>query len=65
MLFDVITAQWYEIQDLDVRECMPQLIGLSESVVMIYELQKQDEADDDRDQETKVKDEDQDMSSTS
>jgi len=51
------TNQWYEIQDLDVRECMPQLIGLSESVVMIYELQKQDKAE----SETQ----DQDMSASS
>ena len=31
------TGQWYEIQDLHVRETMPQLIGLSESYVLIYE----------------------------
>ena len=31
------TKQWYEIQDLDVREIMPQLIGLSESYLLIFE----------------------------
>lgn len=29
--------QWYEIQDLDVRETMPQLIGVSESYLLIFE----------------------------
>ena len=29
--------QWYEIQDLHVSETMPQLIGLSESLLCIYE----------------------------
>jgi U4/U6.U5 tri-snRNP-associated protein 2 len=29
--------QWYEIQDLHVTEIMPQLIGLSESYVLIFE----------------------------
>jgi U4/U6.U5 tri-snRNP-associated protein 2 len=28
--------QWYEIQDLHVSETMPQLIGLSESLITIY-----------------------------
>ncbi|KAJ1450549.1 hypothetical protein M885DRAFT_532212 [Pelagophyceae sp. CCMP2097] len=28
--------QWYEIQDLHVSETMPQLIGLSESLVLLY-----------------------------
>ena len=31
------TNQWYEIQDLHVEEIMPQLIGLSESFVLIFE----------------------------
>lgn len=30
------TEQWYEIQDLMVRETMPQLISLSESYIQIY-----------------------------
>ena len=29
--------QWYEIQDSDVRETMPQLIGVSESYLLIFE----------------------------
>lgn len=32
------TEQWYEIQDLMVRETMPQLISLSETYIQIYEL---------------------------
>ncbi|KAL8008509.1 putative Zinc finger, RING/FYVE/PHD-type, ubiquitinyl hydrolase, ubiquitin specific protease [Plasmopara halstedii] len=35
------TEQWYEIQDLHVQETMPQLIGVSESYLMIYERKKQ------------------------
>ena len=31
------TKQWYEIQDLVVKEIMPQLIGLSESYLLIFE----------------------------
>merc|ERR1712048_587055 len=31
------TSQWYEIQDLHVRETMPQLIAISESYVLIFE----------------------------
>lgn len=31
------TEQWYEIQDLHVQETMPQLIGVSESYMMVYE----------------------------
>ncbi|RHZ21986.1 hypothetical protein DYB28_003291, partial [Aphanomyces astaci] len=31
------TDQWYEVQDLHVQETMPQLIGISESYVLIYE----------------------------
>lgn len=31
------TGQWYEIQDLTVRETMPQLIGVSESYLLIFE----------------------------
>jgi hypothetical protein len=29
--------QWYEMQDLHVQETMPQLIGVSESYVLIFE----------------------------
>jgi U4/U6.U5 tri-snRNP-associated protein 2 len=29
--------QWYEMQDLHVKETMPQLIGVSESYVLIFE----------------------------
>ena len=32
-----VTNQWYEIQDLHVQETMPQLIGVSESYVLIFE----------------------------
>jgi U4/U6.U5 tri-snRNP-associated protein 2 len=32
--------QWYELQDLHVTETMPQLISLSESYMLIYELKK-------------------------
>lgn len=31
------SGQWYEIQDLHVQETMPQLIGLSECYVLIFE----------------------------
>ena len=34
------TEQWYEIQDLHVQETMPQLVGLSESYMLIYERHK-------------------------
>lgn len=30
------TGQWYEMQDLHVQETMAQLIGLSESYMLIY-----------------------------
>ncbi|KAL3780299.1 hypothetical protein ACHAW5_005713 [Stephanodiscus triporus] len=33
----VATGQWYEIQDLAVRETMPQLISVSESYLLIFE----------------------------
>jgi U4/U6.U5 tri-snRNP-associated protein 2 len=33
------TGQWYDIRDLAVTETMPQLIGLSESYMMVYERQ--------------------------
>ncbi|OQS07875.1 U4/U6.U5 tri-snRNP-associated protein [Thraustotheca clavata] len=33
------TEQWYELQDLHVQETMPQLIGISESYVLVYERQ--------------------------
>ena len=32
--------QWYELQDLHVTETMPQLISLSESYMLVYELKK-------------------------
>ncbi len=32
--------QWYEVQDLHVQEVMPQVIGLSESYMMVYERKK-------------------------
>jgi U4/U6.U5 tri-snRNP-associated protein 2 len=31
------TSQWFEIEDLHVKETMPQLIGLSESYILIYQ----------------------------
>jgi U4/U6.U5 tri-snRNP-associated protein 2 len=31
------TQQWYEIQDLHVTETMPQMIGLSESYLLVYQ----------------------------
>ena len=31
------SGQWYSIQDLHVEETMPQLIGVSESYVLIFE----------------------------
>mmetsp|Transcript_19663 Transcript_19663/g.46159 ORF Transcript_19663/g.46159 Transcript_19663/m.46159 type:complete len:652 (+) Transcript_19663:75-2030(+) len=31
------TGQWYEMQDLSVKETMPQLIGVSESYLLIFE----------------------------
>eukprot|EP00904_Undaria_pinnatifida_P008268 jgi/Undpi1/4571/HiC_scaffold_18.g07925.m1 len=34
------TEQWYEVQDLHVQETMPQLIGLSESYIIIYEKKR-------------------------
>ena len=33
------TGQWFEISDLSVRETMPQLVGMSESNLLIYERQ--------------------------
>lgn len=35
------TEQWYEIQDLMVRETMPQLISLSETYIQIYGITSQ------------------------
>jgi len=32
-----VTEQWFELQDLHVSETMPQLIGLSESYMLVYE----------------------------
>ena len=34
------TGQWYVMQDLHVEETMPQLIGISESYVLIFEKKK-------------------------
>ncbi len=31
------TGQWYEMHDLHVRETMPQLIGVSESYLLVFE----------------------------
>lgn len=31
--------QWFEIQDLTVKQTMPQMIPLSESYIQIYENQ--------------------------
>lgn len=31
------TGQWFEVQDLHVAETMPQLVGVSESNILIYE----------------------------
>ncbi|CAM9396362.1 unnamed protein product, partial [Ectocarpus fasciculatus] len=39
------TGQWFELQDLHVTETLPQLIGLSESYLLIYE--RKDVAGDD------------------
>ncbi|XP_028399832.1 U4/U6.U5 tri-snRNP-associated protein 2-like [Dendronephthya gigantea] len=33
-------SQWYELQDLHVKEILPQMITLSDSYIQIYELQK-------------------------
>ena len=35
-----ITGQWYEMEDLAVRETMPQLISVSESYILIFERKK-------------------------
>ena len=40
LLMSKATEQWYEIQDLHVQETMPQLVGLSESYMLIYERQE-------------------------
>jgi len=34
------TGQWYEMQDLHVAETTPQLIGISESYILIYEKKR-------------------------
>jgi len=34
------TKQWFEMQDLTVKEILPQLLALSESYVQVYERQK-------------------------
>lgn len=34
------SGQWYEIQDLHVQETMPQLIGLSETYILIFERKR-------------------------
>lgn len=33
--------KWYELQDLHVKEILPQVITLSDSYIQIYELQKE------------------------
>jgi hypothetical protein len=33
--------QWYDIQDLHVEETLPQLVGVSESYMLIYERHEQ------------------------
>ena len=35
------TGQWFEMHDLHVTETMPQLVGLSESYILIYERKSQ------------------------
>jgi len=37
---DGASKQWYEMQDLHVMETMPQLIGLSESFVLVFERKR-------------------------
>ena len=37
--------QWYEIQDLHVQETMPQLIGVSESYLLIFERKSAQQTD--------------------
>ena len=37
--------QWYEIQDLHVQEIMPQLIGVSESYLLIFERKSAQQQD--------------------
>jgi U4/U6.U5 tri-snRNP-associated protein 2 len=39
-----ITGQWYEMEDLAVRETMPQLISVSESYILIFERKKSNTA---------------------
>lgn len=39
------TNHWYEIQDLHVQETMPQLIGVSESYVLIFERKSAQQMD--------------------
>jgi len=39
-LLNKTTGQWFELQDLHVSETMPQLIGLSESYMLVYERKK-------------------------
>lgn len=34
------SEQWYDVEDLHVKEIMPQLIGISESNLLVYERQK-------------------------
>ena len=36
-LLNASTGQWFEVQDLHVTETQPQLIGLSESNLLVYE----------------------------
>ncbi|KAG7356351.1 ubiquitin carboxyl-terminal hydrolase [Nitzschia inconspicua] len=40
-----VSNQWYEIQDLHVQETMPQLIGVSESYLLIFERKSAQQTD--------------------
>lgn len=39
-LLNQSTGQWFELQDLHVAETLPQLVGLSESSLLVYERKK-------------------------
>jgi U4/U6.U5 tri-snRNP-associated protein 2 len=39
------SSQWYEMQDLHVQETMPQLIGVSESYLLIFERKSAQQVD--------------------
>ena len=36
-LLNKATGQWFELQDLHVAETLPQLVGLSEATLLVYE----------------------------